>query len=81
MTGEEEGVSFKFTSASVVIQTEVWWSRTAELQALLQVVQPGSKDHVFVYRLFALNSVIDQVVNQVAQHIPATKKTIMSALT
>lgn len=52
------------TTASVVIQTEIWWNGYAELQALSCVHRQGQQTEVLAFRLEGTNSEIDHVIQE-----------------
>ena len=59
ITAGAGGVGLNLTSASIVIQTEVWWNHRRELQAYARAHRKGQSKTVKVYRLMAKNSLVD----------------------
>lgn len=59
VTAGAGGAGVNLTSASVVIQAEVWWNRNEELQAWFRVRRPGQNHHVTIYIFMASNSLVD----------------------
>lgn len=53
------GASVSLEAASIVVQTEVWWSHNEELKAWSQVRGPAQQKEVKIYVVAAENSLVD----------------------
>lgn len=59
LTAGAGGVGLNISTASIVIQLEVWWNRNAEKQAYFRAHRQGQRKNVKVFQLLARNSSID----------------------
>jgi SNF2 family DNA or RNA helicase len=73
-------VGLNLQSASVVIQTEVWWNHNTERQAYARCHRGGQTVPVKVFRLFASNSAIDAVMRTSQTKKTQTNDSIMNLL-
>jgi SNF2 family DNA or RNA helicase len=62
ITSGAGGVGLNLQSASVVIQTEVWWNHNVERQAYARCVRHGQAKEVKVFRMLGSNSAIDTII-------------------
>jgi SNF2 family DNA or RNA helicase len=66
--------------AGVVIQTEPWWNRSIELQALSRVHRQGQTDTVLYVRMEASNSAIDAEIIAVQKKKSRINEILMAPL-
>lgn len=64
ITAGAGGVGLNITAASIVMQTEIWWNRNSELQAVHRAWRPGQDRQVKVIGLQAENSLIDGLIRK-----------------
>lgn len=62
ITGRAGGLGLNLQTASIVVQTEVWWNHNWELQAYFRAYRQGQTHEVKVFRLLARNSEIDHII-------------------
>jgi SNF2 family DNA or RNA helicase len=51
LSGKAGGKGINIPEASIMIQTEVWWNRNAELQLYSRMLRPGQKHEVIIIRV------------------------------
>src|SRR5947207_783271 len=73
-----EGLNMSY--AGIVIQTEPWWNRSIELQALSRVHRQGQTDTVLYVRREALNSAIDAAIIAVQKKKSRINELLMAPL-
>lgn len=78
ITSMAGGVGLNLQYASIVIQTEVWWNHNWELQAWGRVYRKNQQSQVKIFRLFASNSAIDQIMLRKQQTKTRTIHEIMN---
>jgi len=76
LSGKAGGEGINIPEASIMIQTEVWWNRNAELQLYSRLLRPGQPYTVIVIRLQALECSIDDCII----NIQSKKKTVNTVL-
>ncbi|CAN9171613.1 unnamed protein product [Alternaria alternata] len=76
LSGKAGGEGINIPEASILIQTEVWWNRNAELQLYSRLLRQGQPHKVIVIRLQGRGLSIDDVIIQ----IQSKKKTVNTVL-
>ncbi len=76
LSGKAGGEGLNIPEASILIQTEVWWNRNAELQLYSRLLRPGQKDIVIVIRVEAISCSIDECII----NVQSKKKTVNTVL-
>ncbi|TAQ83552.1 hypothetical protein B7494_g8124 [Chlorociboria aeruginascens] len=71
LTATAGSTGLNITAASVMIQTEVWWNKNTEIQAMKRLHRQLQTSEVMVIQLFAINSPVDSEMLKV-QTIKAT---------
>ncbi|RYN39619.1 hypothetical protein AA0112_g3578 [Alternaria arborescens] len=76
LSGKAGGEGINIPEASILIQTEVWWNRNAELQLYSRLLRQGQQHKVIIIRLQGRDLSIDDVIIQ----IQSKKKTVNTVL-
>jgi SNF2 family DNA or RNA helicase len=74
------GAGVNLASASVVIQSEVWWNRNEEMQAWFRVRRPGQEHEVTIYIVVATNSAVDYHIIATRDRKSAVLRDMMAVL-
>ncbi|CRG84781.1 hypothetical protein PISL3812_01979 [Talaromyces islandicus] len=80
ITSGSGGVGLNLQSASIVVQSEVWWNTNTERQAYARCYRQGQQKEVKVFRLMASNSAIDDTMRASQKRKMTTNKGIMAGL-
>ncbi|KAK1920451.1 hypothetical protein P3342_002751 [Pyrenophora teres f. teres] len=62
LSGKAGGEGINIQQASIMIQTEIWWNRNAELQVYSRLLRPGQLHKVIIIRLQGKGCSIDDCI-------------------